>query len=235
MEDHTYPSVHSMHVHKVSTSMEPAARSTSERIRTLKAPLEPLQPRKTTTLTSNTRNLPSPTFFWTSWEWLHAICRVYSFVSGVFHSPSCLRDASMWLHIVLDGHMGCFQFGALRNSAASDILAHMSWFIGVPIYAGQTPKSEELDHGTGISWPWYLLPKSFPKLVWQLTFPHTVGEFPVAHLFANTYIVCLMVAILEGVLCYRTVVTGHLDSLFCELLAQLFRLTFCRAVCLCFY
>lgn len=178
VEDHTYPSVHSMHVHIHGTSSQTQIRRLSEPSKLL---WTPLQPRITTTLTSNTRNLPSPPLFWTSWKWLHAMS---SFVSGVFHSPSCLWDSSTWLHIVLDGHMGCFQFGALRNSAASNIPTHISWFIDVPISAGQTPRSEELHHGTGISQPWYVFAKECPKIGMATAIPtHTVGEFPVAPLF----------------------------------------------------
>ena len=113
-------------------------------------------------------------------------------LAGFFRTLSHLWGFSVLLHLVRDGHVGCFQFGATASSTASNVPSHTYWLRNTHISPRQTPRSGCLDDKKGIyaalvvtarvfqggcsSWPSHLHGGSVP-----------VALLPCQHLVLSVY------------------------------------------------
>ena len=52
---------------------------------------------------------------------------------------------NLFIHSPVDGHLGCFQFGALPNKAAVNIRVHPFWWTDVFISLGYASRTRFLD------------------------------------------------------------------------------------------
>lgn len=66
----------------------------------------------------------------------------FKFLYMFLHFHHCIVFHIGCIHSPVDGHLGCFQCGVLMNTAAVDILVHVSWGRGARASLANIPRSE---------------------------------------------------------------------------------------------
>ena len=112
-------------------------------------------------------------------------------------------------HSSVDGHLGCFYVLDTVNSAAMNILVHISVFVFCFIFSDIYPGMKLLGFMVVrilVFWETSILFSTVVVPIYIST--NSVQVFPFRHILANTSYLCffLMIAILTGVKWYLTVV-----------------------------
>lgn len=85
-----------------------------------------------------------------------------------------------YIHPVVGGHLGCFQFRDNMNSVSMNILGHVFWWTCVLIFLDYIPKN-------GITGSATVDAIRFPKWLYLFTLPSNICKFWLLHSFPITW------------------------------------------------
>ena len=75
--------------------------------------------------------------------YLHTLSRSTLFFTAVLYSTVYIVH-NLLIHSNVDGHLGCFQYGASANKATMDMLVPITWWTQVPVSVVHIPEVHRL-------------------------------------------------------------------------------------------